>query len=91
MSCVKEKFSVIPLTLIEDDFNGKVQPKVFRNLKKNLRKHLVCDEHTAVLKDTEAKEKLEEKVMSRERKIGRVLGLVAYYRVFFFYWSYLQS
>ena len=63
----------------DDDFSGRVQPNKFKNLKKILRKHFVRKSHLEVLKNAEAKEKLEEKIIGRERKICKVLGLVSYY------------
>ena len=64
---------------LEDDFTGKVQSQKFRNVKRTLKVHLGSDGHQGVLKEAEAQKKLHEKIISREKKIGRVLGSVAYY------------
>jgi galactitol-specific phosphotransferase system IIB component len=63
----------------DDDFSVRVQSEKFKDLKKILRIHLVTKGHLEILKNAEAKEKLEKKIIGRERKICKVLGLVSYY------------
>jgi hypothetical protein len=63
----------------EDDFRGRTQPPHFRDLKKVLKRHLTSEGHRIVIKQNSAQEKLDEKKFSREKKIGLVLGDVAFY------------
>jgi hypothetical protein len=65
----------------EDDFTGKIQTSKFRDLKKILIRHLNTSGHLEKLKETRIRDKLEEKVRGREKKIGLVLGNIAYYLV----------
>ena len=64
---------------LEYDFSGKVQSQEFRHLKQILRKHLVNKGHTELLNKAGVNNEVEEKFVSREKKIGGVLGCVAYY------------
>ena len=65
----------------EVSMSGKVQSQGFRNLKSSLKKHLTQPIHTGALKESSASDKLEEKTIGRERKIGLVLGHVAFYLI----------
>ena len=64
---------------LQDDFSGMVMSTQFRNLKVALRKHLEGSNHQKIVTQKKVQEKLEDKVQAREKKIGLVLGDVAFY------------
>ena len=66
---------------LEHDFSGKVLSDKFRNLKKILSEHLGSENHLKLIQSKEVCERLEEKIEGREKKIGKVLGCVAYYLI----------
>ena len=64
---------------LQDDFKGRVQSQKFRSLKMSLKRHLGRGKHPLKLLDSRVREKKEERIMGREKKIGLVLGNVGYY------------
>jgi hypothetical protein len=62
----------------EDDFHGKIQSSEFRNLKKVLKSHLNSPGHKKHSKENDVEVKKEEKIQGRERKIGLILGNLAF-------------
>ena len=81
MMCIICKKKVGRYREYETNFRGRKQPRPFSNLKKTLKRHLDSEGHLVALKKNSAIEKLEEKVVCREKRIARVLGDVAYYLV----------
>ena len=63
----------------EDNFHGKAQSMVFVHLKETLKKHLTRGGHLEKMKERRVRSKLEEKTMSRDKRVGAVLGAVSYY------------
>ena len=66
---------------LDKDFQGLNQkPRYFRNLKTVVKRHLLnSEEHKSKLQKQDIKEQQEERVMSREKRISRVLGDVSFY------------
>lgn len=64
---------------LEDDFVGRTQSVPFRTLKKTLRRHLESQGHKEKVTEKKVQDKLLNKVLGREKKIGRVLGDVGFY------------
>ena len=48
-------------------------------MKKSLKRHLVSSGHMKVMENKAEQEKLDEKIIGREKNIGQVLGQVVYY------------
>ena len=66
---------------LQDDFTGTSQSVSFRSMKRNLRRHLEGQNHKEKVAAGYAQEKLEDKLIGREMKIGKVLGDVGFYLV----------
>ena len=64
---------------LEEDFEGKKQSREFINLKKSLKRHLNIKKHINNVNKEEVKEKMQKKLVAREKKISLVLGDVAYF------------
>ena len=61
----------------EDNFHGKIQSKLFIHLKETLKNHLKRKGHQEKLKKARVQSKLEEKYVSRAKRVGAVLGAVS--------------